>query len=42
MAGLVRDRSDDPEIGLLAFDIESPQNNQVGMMQGWLGSGICR
>ncbi|MGI8693838.1 MAG: DUF305 domain-containing protein [Geodermatophilaceae bacterium] len=36
MAGLVRDRSVDPDIEPLAFDIESTQNNQVGMMQGWL------
>ncbi|MEJ7704659.1 MAG: DUF305 domain-containing protein [Geodermatophilaceae bacterium] len=36
MAGLIRDRSDDSEIQLLAYDIESTQNNQIGMMQGWL------
>ncbi len=36
MAGLVRDRSDDPDVQLLAYDIESTQNNQIGMMQGWL------
>jgi len=36
MAGLVRDRSTDPAVTLLAFDIESSQNNQIGMMQGWL------
>lgn len=37
MAAFVRDRSADSEVELLAFDIESTQNNQVGMMQGWLG-----
>lgn len=36
MAGLVRDRSDDPDIQLFGYDVESTQNNQVGMMQGWL------
>lgn len=36
MAGLVRDRSDDSEIQLLGYDVESTQNNQIGMMQGWL------
>lgn len=36
MAGLVRDRSTDPAVTLLAFDIESSQNSQIGMMQGWL------
>lgn len=37
MAGVVRDRTTDPEIQLLAFDIETGQDAQVGMMQGWLG-----
>lgn len=36
MAGLARDRSADDAVRTLAFDIESSQNNQVGMMQGWL------
>ncbi len=36
MAGLVRDRSDDSEIQVLGYDVESTQNNQIGMMQGWL------
>jgi uncharacterized protein (DUF305 family) len=36
MAGLARDRSTDPEIALIAYDIESTQLNQVGRMQGWL------
>lgn len=36
MAGFVRDHSTDPAITLLAYDIESSQNSQVGQMQGWL------
>jgi len=36
MAGLARDRTDDDMVRTLAFDIETSQNNQVGMMQGWL------
>lgn len=36
MAGFVRDHSSDPAIKLLAYDIESSQNSQVGEMQGWL------
>lgn len=36
MAGLARDRSTDPAIRLLAFDIESNQLQQIGQMQGWL------
>ena len=36
MANLVATRSTDPEVRLLAFDISSTQNNQVGRMQGWL------
>jgi uncharacterized protein (DUF305 family) len=32
----VDDRSADPEIRTLAFDISSTQTNQVGRMQGWL------
>ncbi|MBA3418022.1 MAG: DUF305 domain-containing protein [Geodermatophilaceae bacterium] len=36
VAGLVRDRSDDSEIQVLGYDVESTQNNQIGMMQGWL------
>ncbi len=38
MAGYTRDHSTDPAIKLLAYDIESSQNNQVGEMQGWLES----
>jgi len=36
MAGLARDRSTDPDVALLAYDIETVQLNQVGQMQGWL------
>ena len=36
MADLVADRSHDPAVRLMAFDIASTQNNQVGRMQGWL------
>ena len=36
MAGLARDRSTDPAIRLLAFDIETNQLQQIGQMQGWL------
>jgi uncharacterized protein (DUF305 family) len=36
MAGLARDRSADPVIRLLAFDIETNQLQQIGQMQGWL------
>jgi uncharacterized protein (DUF305 family) len=36
MANLAADRSQDPEVRRLAFDITSTQTNQVGRMQGWL------
>lgn len=36
MAGLARDRSTDPEVALIAYDIETLQLTQVGTMQGWL------
>jgi uncharacterized protein (DUF305 family) len=36
MANLVADRSEDPAVRGLAFDIASTQANQVGRMQGWL------
>ncbi|MDQ4009631.1 MAG: DUF305 domain-containing protein [Actinomycetota bacterium] len=36
MAGMARDRSTDPVIQSLAFDIETSQLQQVGQMQGWL------
>ena len=36
MANLVPERSTDPEVRQLAFDIAETQQNQVGRMQGWL------
>ncbi|MGY2002383.1 DUF305 domain-containing protein [Blastococcus sp. SYSU DS1024] len=36
MANLVDERSDDPELEHLAFDISAAQTNQAGRMQGWL------
>jgi uncharacterized protein (DUF305 family) len=36
MATIALERSTDPEVRLLAFDISSTQTNQVGRMQGWL------
>jgi uncharacterized protein (DUF305 family) len=36
MASLARDRSADPAIRSVAFDIETSQLEQVGRMQGWL------
>lgn len=36
MAGVTRDRTTDAAVRTLAFDIETSQNQQVGMMQGWL------
>lgn len=36
MAGIARDRSTDPEIQTLAYDIETTQLEQLGRMQGWL------
>jgi uncharacterized protein (DUF305 family) len=36
MAGIARDRSIDPAIRQLAFDIETNQLQQIGQMQGWL------
>jgi uncharacterized protein (DUF305 family) len=36
IANLATDRSQDPAVRGLAFDIASTQNNQVGRMQGWL------
>ena len=36
MAGLARERSSDPVIRSLGFDIERTQLEQVGRMQGWL------
>lgn len=37
MASWARDHSTDPRLRQLAFDIETTQNQQVGIMQGWLG-----
>ncbi|MCR6481791.1 DUF305 domain-containing protein [Amycolatopsis sp. OK19-0408] len=36
MAGIARDRTTDPQIKQLAFDIERTQLEQVGRMKGWL------
>lgn len=36
IANLALERSTDPEIRLIAFDISSTQTNQAGRMQGWL------
>ncbi|WP_233498767.1 DUF305 domain-containing protein [Blastococcus sp. TF02A-26] len=36
MANLALDRSTDPAVRGLAFDIAETQNNQVGRMRGWL------
>jgi uncharacterized protein (DUF305 family) len=36
MANLALERSTDPEIRRLAFDISSTQTNQAGQMEGWL------
>ena len=36
MANLALERSSDPDIRLIAFDISSTQTNQAGRMQGWL------
>ena len=36
MANLALDRSEDPEVRRLAFDISATQTNQAGRMQGWL------
>lgn len=36
MAGMARNRSSDPSITTLAYDIEANQRDQIGRMQGWL------
>ncbi len=36
MASLVPERSNDPAVRTLAFDIQSTQLEQIGRMQGWL------
>jgi uncharacterized protein (DUF305 family) len=38
MAQLERDNGDDPAVRLVAFDIETGQESQVGQMLGWLES----
>jgi uncharacterized protein (DUF305 family) len=38
MAQVVRDRSTDPGMRLLAYDIETQQLGQMGQMRGWLQS----
>ena len=38
MAQVARDRSADPAVRLLAYDIETGQLGQVGQMRGWLQS----
>lgn len=38
MAQVVRDRSTDPDLRLIAYDIETQQLGQVGQMRGWLES----
>lgn len=43
MAGYERDNTTDPGLKLLAFDIETGQNFEVGQMQGWLDNwGLSR
>jgi uncharacterized protein (DUF305 family) len=43
MAGYERDNTSNPELKVLAFDIETSQEEQVGEMQGWLDSwGLSR
>ena len=36
MANMVAERSEDPEVRQIAFDISATQTNQAGRMQGWL------
>jgi uncharacterized protein (DUF305 family) len=36
MAEIVRDRTEDPQIRILASDIALTQQAQIGQMQGWL------
>lgn len=36
MAQIVRDGGSDPEVRLMAYDIETQQLGQVGQMRGWL------
>lgn len=36
MAMMIRDRTDDPDVRLLAFDIATTQGQQSGQLYGWL------
>jgi uncharacterized protein (DUF305 family) len=36
MAFLVRDRTDDPDVRVMAYDIINTQRAQIGMFSGWL------
>ena len=36
LATIIRDKTDDPDLHLLAYDIATAQGSQSGMMQGWL------
>src|SRR5829696_3983175 len=36
MAGITRERSTDPAVKGIAFDVETNQIEQIGRMQGWL------
>lgn len=36
MAGIARDRSTDPVVRTLSYDVETSQQEQIGWMQGWL------
>ena len=38
LAYIIRDKTDDPDLRLLAYDIATTQSNQSGQMQGWLNS----
>jgi len=43
MAGYERDNTSNPDLKLLAYDIETSQDAQVGEMQGWLDTwGLTR
>lgn len=43
MAGYERDNTTNPSLKLLAFDIETSQDNQLGELQGWLDTwGLSR
>ena len=36
MAFIVRDRTDDPDVRTMAYDIINTQRAQLGMFSGWL------